>query len=334
MLRNLLKTLLILVLFLAVLEGILRLVGFKPYDLPTFTFEVRPSPCFGNNDLRVNLILGKYDVAINKELKFTATHNNDSCRITSFINKDSLPYIAVLGCSYSYGTGVSDEETYPFMLNSKLANYDIVNYSVLSYGTVQHYLQLQEIFLQEDLSEIVIINYADFHEERNLLSRRYQYKLYQGYKLVNNQKNTLYYPKLILLKDSFHVIQTDVLQQFKPFPFRNYLATANAIELMLANWSSKKTDDSEGSKLLLKQMNELCLAHNTTLIVADIDYASDSEEIEKFCKNQNIAYVNISPNFEENGFRNLPYDNHPNFAAHKCYADKMFNYLEENMLIQ
>ena len=318
-----------------ILEVSLRIIGFRPYQLPIYSFESEPTPCFGYNEMGICLLPGAYQLTINDGLYFNATHTKDSCRISSSLEEEKPHHsIAMLGCSYTYGTGVSDHQTYPYLLNEKLQNVAVKNYSVPSYGTIQHYLQLEKILQKHTIPEVIIVNYATFHEERNMLSRNYQFKLKMGMELHNKQLEQLIFPSLKIQGEEFQIVQKDVLKSYRPFPFRKKLAIFNAFDELLNQMSTNKIKNLDGSKLLLKQMNEMCLAHNTTLIVADIDYSSASEEIASFCTDEDIAYVNISPNFKENGFRNLPYDNHPNFKAHKFYADKMFDYLEKNKLIQ
>ena len=53
-----------------------------------------------------------------------------------------------------------------------------------------------------------------------------------------------------------------------------------------------------------------------------------------FCTRNNIPAVDISIDYTNPGYLNLPYDGHPNAKAHAIYAQKMHEYLTEEKWVQ
>jgi hypothetical protein len=312
-----------------VLELTLRALGNSPYRLPTFSFTSEPTWCFGKDSLGIVPIPGTFDVNLNG-LLHTVTHGLDSNRITSYdsyLEDDQRPEIYLYGCSYPYGQGVDDQESYPFVLQQKFPAFRVRNYSRPGYGTLQAFLQLNKAFNSGFRPKLVIVNFASFHEERNVLSRSYQYKLHLGCELMNADAEKMIYPMATALKDSFHVSYENVIHKFKPVPFRKTSALMNMIDLKLSAIGTEQLKDMASSKMLLRFINALCKKHQTQLVIADIAYSNGSSIIKEYCQANKMDYVNISPDFLAGGFRNLPYDSHPNARAHKVYAQKMTEYL-------
>jgi hypothetical protein len=75
----------------------------------------------------------------------------------------------VLGCSFTQGWAVSDEETYAWRLQSTLPWIEVLNYGTAAYGTYQSLLALERYLASgEAPPEIVIYGFVPFHAERNV----------------------------------------------------------------------------------------------------------------------------------------------------------------------
>ena len=189
--RRITALILVLIVSLALLEIGLRLVGFTPYRLPEFSMTSEPDWCFGKDSLGITLKPGEYQVNLNNGLTYNATHTQIGTRTTGRNLADSLPKLFVFGCSYTYGQGVSDEHTYPYILQDVLDSISVVNYAHPGYGTLQAVLQLEKSVAKGDVPQTVVLGHAPFHEERNLLSRSYKEKLHMGYKLLDVDEDKL-----------------------------------------------------------------------------------------------------------------------------------------------
>ena len=79
--------------------------------------------------------------------------------------------IAVLGDSFTFGEGVSDWETYPFLLDQLLPDAEVLNFGVHGYGLDQMLLYLRAEILTYR-PDVVVLGYVDEDIYRDILSFR------------------------------------------------------------------------------------------------------------------------------------------------------------------
>ena len=89
---------------------------------------------------------------------------------------NSRKRIAVLGDSFTWGIGVSNQERYTEIVENKTSNkFELLNFGVSGYGPIQHYLLVDEI-LDKFKPEVLLITFClsnDFAD--NVLWKRYDY---------------------------------------------------------------------------------------------------------------------------------------------------------------
>ncbi len=76
--------------------------------------------------------------------------------------------VVVLGDSFTFGTEVSDKETYSHYLESALPNTEVLNFGVQGYGQDQMLLYLQEEGIKYK-PDVVVVGYVAMDTHRNLL---------------------------------------------------------------------------------------------------------------------------------------------------------------------
>ena len=83
---------------------------------------------------------------------------------------ESTPKALVLGCSFTQGEGVPDNEPYPHVINRELKNVDVVNHGTGAYGTYQSLLRMRAYFAAANKAEtpLVIYGFQGHHMIRNL----------------------------------------------------------------------------------------------------------------------------------------------------------------------
>lgn len=83
------------------------------------------------------------------------------------------PHTIVLGCSYTFGMGVADQETFVYRLNAHHPNWAMANSGVIGYGTYQAWLRLKEMAESGQLSanHTVIYCFIGDHLQRNIMPR-------------------------------------------------------------------------------------------------------------------------------------------------------------------
>lgn len=88
-------------------------------------------------------------------------------RITSAHPPDA-PIIIATGCSFTFGHGINDEDTWPWLLQEQMPNYRVMNLGVMAYGTDQALLAAERQMLRSpQQTAAVILGFADFQIERN-----------------------------------------------------------------------------------------------------------------------------------------------------------------------
>ena len=124
--------------------------------------------------------------------------------------------ILILGDSFTFGTEVSDNETYPHYLQELLPDDEIINMGVFGYGHDQMLLYLKEEGIKYK-PDIVMIGYLSCDECRNLLSFRDYEKPF--FKIKNNKlilKNTpIPSPDQLLKNEIWHLKIMDLLSILK-----------------------------------------------------------------------------------------------------------------------
>jgi len=73
----------------------------------------------------------------------TVTIWDDRTRATSKVRKPRDTQVLLLGCSFTYGWAISDDETYAWKLQERLPEVEILDAATSAYGTYQSLLRLE-----------------------------------------------------------------------------------------------------------------------------------------------------------------------------------------------
>ncbi|MDD2636627.1 MAG: SGNH/GDSL hydrolase family protein [Bacteroidales bacterium] len=326
---RILLVLLISLFVISVAEISLRVFGLTTYLIP----EKKVYSGFSNSimlDKTYGFALrdGTFKITINNGLRYTTTHKN-GLRITNYteIEDSNKSTIEFYGCSFTYGHGIDDSLTFPFLVQKELTNYNIKNYAVPGYGTIQALIKLREKHNKNDFPDIVILCYADFHHERDQLLESWQEKytinLEQSEIIFNNESlKTSTFPYAEIKNDTL-LIKYRRLQEFARVGFmRKYSVLCNQLCILF-----QKKPCPTVTFAIINQINELCLKNNSRLIVATLTI---DPAIYGYCSTNNIELWDIFVPWYENGLNLLPYDPHPNSEANRRYAELIISYFEEN----
>lgn len=81
------------------------------------------------------------------------------------------PRLMIVGDSYSFGHGVSNEQTYAYQLNSLLPDWDIMNLAVSATGTDQNYIMYEQ-YGEKFSPDVVVLGFYLLDFNRNTFSFR------------------------------------------------------------------------------------------------------------------------------------------------------------------
>ena len=89
-------------------------------------------------------------------------------RATGQVDEPGRTTVALVGCSYTQGWALSDEDTFPWKLQQRFPGYKIDNYGTAGYSTYQVLLMLEHLFASGSKPAIVTYGLLDIHEVRNV----------------------------------------------------------------------------------------------------------------------------------------------------------------------
>jgi hypothetical protein len=316
-------------LFLAGAEFYLRHIGAKPWrGVPDIDVQVEPGGRLFTKHptLGYTVIPGRFAVTNCSGYSFQVTHLPNSLRITHPLESYNLPdshkpEIWIFGCSFTYGQGLNDNQTYPWLLQQRLKEYEVLNFAGAGYGTIHSLIQFREA-LKSKAPQVAVLAYAGFHDERNtfLRMRRKEIAPY-------NRLGPLIQPYARLNKDgSLRYFQADVV--YTEFPMMRHLALAHFLENQWNEIEKKSCQSHKVSEALVMQMAKLAQEHHVKFVVASI---VDDKHMLEFAAQNGISGVDISVDYAGRGLEN-PVDHHPNAIANKEYADKLEAFLRNGFL--
>ncbi len=178
-----------------------------------------------------------------------------------------------------------------------------------------------------------------------------------GYR-INNKIATLKYkaleydPDLVLFVLDGSQFTEDEEKEFEPKPVKNQFFQSFTYELLSKLKVFK--DDKKHQEYLdnhlagldefdqdLIELRQISIQYNVPvcIVVLDHDYSHNelSAEIQKLVEKNNLYYSNTLPAFENTNLSEMTIyktDIHPNVKANQIFADKIYDDLEEQLLIK
>lgn len=332
--KNLLYLVYLLLVLIPCLEIALLLLGYRPYRQVDFKIESTPDNCLiPHPSLGFALHPGTFRVTINEGLSYRATHGADSLRITSYEPQEaSLPSVWLLGCSYTYGMGIDDSLTFPFLVNKSLPQFSTKNFGVPGYGNVQGYLQLKQQLAVHSPPAWVIVNYADFHDDRNALTPAYRRDLFMGYQRsgaeVHRLMKTAAIPYVVTAgpdDDQIRVCPWDSI--YHNWEYREIFASVNFLQDVSDQRQSRMMDKAGATVYVFQQIKALCDQHGIRLLVTGIMPSLETKNTLQKLRDLGIATLDISVDLNKAEYRNVPYDDHPNAKANAIFAKRITDFI-------
>jgi hypothetical protein len=105
-----------------------------------------------------------------EHLNVKNTFNNNGTRFVGYSPSDPLRNIYVFGDSFIFGEGVSDEQSFTYLLQSTFRNSAFHLYALGGYSWTNAYMNFMKIRDHIKPDDILIIGYAEFYKERHVAS--------------------------------------------------------------------------------------------------------------------------------------------------------------------
>lgn len=314
-------------------EIILRLKGFQPWRAgDPALIKVNPGGKLyvKNPTLGFANIPGELTVTLSDGYSFKVTNLPNTHRIThplsTYGEAGKKEEIWIFGCSLTYGWSLNDQETFPWLLQERFPEYEVVNFGVDAYSTVQSLLQFRQALESGRLPKMVVLAFASWHDERNIFSRNWQ-KAIGPY----NKLGQLDYPYARLDQNgNLNYYRGKV--EFHEFPLTRYSAFIYFIEQKYNKIEERYHHIREVTKALLMEFAITGQEHKIPVIIAGITQSKGTREMLSFIQENGFKTVDISVDLNIKENIDYPHDGHPNAKANKQYADKLEAFLRDGVL--
>ncbi len=314
-------------LVLTCLEVALLILGYRRYQDKPYVVSATPENAFiGDDSLGIYLNPGKYSIILNNAIEFETEHLCDNRRLNHHEGNIDKPKVVFLGCSFTYGYGVNNDETFIAQLQGNFPNYNLENYGVVGYGTVQALLQLSKI-LTDTSVKAVLLDFSSFHFMRNVLSQNYRRNLKIGYANSNEKTNNLMqnarFPFLGDCSDSIRFANWRDLHS--DWYGRNWFASVNWIQTLTESYHDKKLNEIEITTYVIQQIAAKCEAANVRFGIVCLDQTAETDILQKNLFQ--LPWLDVKFDFSDTDLTLLPHDSHPSAKGHLEIAHKILPFL-------
>lgn len=324
------------VIFFASAEVMLRMMGWKPHQSGEYTYRSIPGDSLIPDTLLASRLgEGLFTAIVKDKLSYRAGHVCTGFNITRMIYDSlpvGLPRIDFHGCSFTYGMGVSDTLVYPYLYAMSHRHWSVRNYGCPGYSTLEALIILRRQKEQNDLPHAVIINYLDFHDERNSGTAEWRERLKEGFSLgaarflsavqIGRLADSRF-PFAEVSNGKVIVQHYDLHSLYYTLWLRDYSAVFYGSERCLNRWLYERHDPQLVTEMIFREIKEFCAANKVELIVSIMSQSKATNEMKSFLNKEGIRSVDISLDFSNPIYTNLPYDGHPSPLAHYLFAEKL-----------
>ena len=328
--KNIFLFFIVLIILFISAEKILEMKGYKRFSPNDKQPEIIPGGKFfrKDRDLGFAHISGKYKFVYPDGYQFTVTNLENSFRVTHPLdtyNDESakMDQIWIFGDSFVYGYSIDDDKTFSWLLQEKLPNFEIVNYGVSGYSTVGSLIQFKKALEKNKKPKVIVVTYSYFHDQRNVFSRSWKKALWPSGKL-----GALSYPYVFLDDEKkLHYLTGKV--QYIEFPFARKFRLINTLDDKLNRFVDEISNSHEVTKALLREFYDEAVRNNIKVIFATFYNDPISKDNSIYAKNLGMATIDISVDYSDKRFTNLPHDAHPSAFANQIYAEKLGAEIEQ-----
>lgn len=300
-----------------VVEGVLRLLGERPRPSgaagpPAFTIDADTQLILPDDAAGYRYGPGTFVVAYASGDMFRLRHGADGLRVTgpSTAVDDARPQLWILGCSFTHGWAVDDDQTYPWLVQAALPALRVRNFGVGGYGTLQSWLRFEAMLAAGEKPAAVVVAYASFHDGRNTWTREWSRSL--GPQRL---------PRAVLAGSGFCVVRG--VPHYRPLPLVHRSALMNRFEAALDRVEDHAIRHSRAVNLaILQAFADRCRAEGIDFLVAGIQDDHPTRRTLADCRRRGIDTVDIAVDLTREEYRNA-YDPHPSPAAHAAYAARL-----------
>jgi len=192
---------------------------------------------------------------------------SDGLRATAPAPDLDRPHVVVIGCSYTQGWAVTDQETYAWHLQTEFPSHAFLNYGTAGYGTYQSLLALERYFAAgHKPPAVVIYGFIDYHEERNVAPAGWLRAL-----ATASRAGSLSVPFASIGADG--TLERHRLDRANSWPLRSRLASVALVEDRVLEFRTRGRFEQrrEVTDALILELQRVTRDHGSRLLVAILE---------------------------------------------------------------
>lgn len=307
-----------------------RIIGWTPLYNNDYKVHAVPKHWLvGDSIYGLQLSPGKFSITLNDSVTFHTSHDRFRKRRSG--EKDSCERIFVYGCSFTYGYGVNDDQTFVSLLNRSREGESFSNFGVPGYGTLQALMRLKKEIESGNVPSSVMIVHSSVHPERNGMANSYRKALKIGYKNSNKHvESNMQDARFPFMEKSKSAVQFVSWKEiYSNWPGREQFAIVNAVQSL----SQERPNEEKLEQIterIFEDIVELCDANSIRCIVVNLDDGKFKNRYQDLLEKFQVGVVSVNFDFTSEKYTNRPYDSHPNTLGHKRIAGSILDYLNQS----
>jgi hypothetical protein len=243
----------------------------------------------------------------------------DGRRSTGSEGPPGRPIVALIGCSFTQGIGLSDDETYAWSLQARNPQLEIRNYGTGGYGTYQSLLVLERLFAdpRSPRPELVLFGFIEHQEIRNVAAAEWIRLL-----ASTSSRGRVDLPYCSIAADGS--LQRHGPEHYPVFPSMRYSSVVNRLHQSVMDIAtrSRLAQRRRVTERLLAEMDRACRSNGVAFAVLLLHASRETaNHYLEYCGREGIeCHDVVSPLTVE---LTLPGDNHPNAKQNLIWAERI-----------
>ena len=214
--------------------------------------------------------------------RFALTVDGLGHRVTSRQPNAAARHLYVTGDSAMFGWGLDDEQTIPWLLQSRFPQFNVVNLSLTSYSTVHAMLQLDRTAAPVTADDIVVLTYHPITNDFNVASSEMLYYLERGFERQLGDAG--------LLRDMtvpFGVINAD-----DTLVVRHYAVACALRKSTVAACEHPAVSATAAMQITMRTVDALMAAHPAHFVVAFLS-GEDADPVVAHLRSKGVAIADL-----------------------------------------
>jgi len=219
-----------------------------------------------------------------------------------------------VGGSFTRGDRVSDEETFPWRLQSMRPETKVVNWGVDGYGTHQALLLLKQALPRRRPPAVVLYGFIESHEERNVAAAEWMRLL-----TVYAAKGHVQVPYCTL--DAAGRLVPHAPERYPLWPTCKCYATVNFLQHQYAKarTAARSRQRRAVTEKLIRDMDALTTQYGAELVLVLLQCSPEAKaDYMRFAGHSGIRTIDCA--FPMTTEMRVPGDLHPNGEMHRLWA--------------